>query len=409
MACKKEHFMLSATDTPIDLFIPLFSELEINVAFLVPTENGYSKSIMDATSSVRTLLKLENIHDYEIQMQGQQNKVMIPAHFVYADKTVDSFASLYRPITKKGDPRIWFIDLKNYCSPYNLLALVVMFKEIYVINLSNISIRDSFLSRGDVYQLIYSAKKTVMGIAEELLAKLHDIHAKGYIPSITKGAPGVGDTLENALGISRNNSKLPDYKGIELKTWRSSKEGKKKDNRSTLFTKVPDEGLTYREILKRYGKFQTPKGEDKPRLQLYETFKTTRVNAYDLILELDSKQDKLLIDHVKPDTLKKTFVSAWLMENLRNTLLQKHRETFWIEADAIIRNGEELFRYDRVTHTKKPNVSLLEPLLENGTITVDLAAHIDPDTKKYRDHGVLFKIKHEDIHLLLGTPEFYDL
>lgn len=401
--------MLSATDTPIEPFIPFFSELEINVAFLVPTETGYAKSIMDATSSVRALLKFENIHDYDIQEQGPQNKVIIPAHFVYPDKTVDSFASLYRPITKSGDPRIWFRDLKKYCSPYNLLAIVVMFKEIYVINLSSFPIKTSFLSRGDIYQLIYSAKKAAMGIAEELLAKLQDIHAKGYIPSITKGDPGVGDTLENALGISRNNSKLPDYKGIELKTWRASKEGKKKDNRSTLFTRVPDEGLTYREILEKYGKIQIPKGKDKPRLQLYETFKTTRANAYDLILDLDLKEDKLLIDHVKPDTLKKTYVSGWLMENLRNTLLQKHHETFWIEADSIIRNGEELFRYDRVTHTKKPNVSLLEPLLENGTITVDLAAHIDLETKKYRDHGVLFKIKHDDIHLLLGTPEHYEL
>lgn len=72
------------------------------------------------------------------------------------------------------------------------------------------------------------------------------------------------------------------------------------------------------------------------------------------------------------------------MKNLRENLLQKHHETFWIEASSIINNGVEMFRYDRVIHTKKPNVSLLEPLLENGTITVDLAAHIDVETKIQR-------------------------
>lgn len=30
---------------------------------------------------------------------------------------------------------------------------------------------------------------------------------KGFIPSITRDDPGVGDTLEHELGISRNNSK----------------------------------------------------------------------------------------------------------------------------------------------------------------------------------------------------------
>ena len=135
--------MLTASDTNIGQFIPCFAELGINVAFLVPTQTGYEKSIMDATFPVRNLLLNENIHNYETQLQGPDNKVLIPAHFVYLDKVVDTFASLYRPMTKSGDPRIWFKDLKKYCSPYNLLALVIISSEIYVLNLSNISIKNS--------------------------------------------------------------------------------------------------------------------------------------------------------------------------------------------------------------------------------------------------------------------------
>lgn len=72
----------------------------------------------------------------------------------------------------------------------------------------------------------------------ELLHKIQLIHNQGFIPSITRGDPGVGDTLEHALGISRNNAKTPDYKGIELKAARLSRDGAARHSiKSTLFTR----------------------------------------------------------------------------------------------------------------------------------------------------------------------------
>ena len=49
--------MLKMSDTNIEKFIPLFSETGVPVAFLVPTPTGYEKAIMDATETVRALLK----------------------------------------------------------------------------------------------------------------------------------------------------------------------------------------------------------------------------------------------------------------------------------------------------------------------------------------------------------------
>ena len=69
--------MLSKSDVPIDLFIRFFASAEINVAFLVPTETGYNKSIMDATAPIRDLLVQEKIHDFNTQKQGPENKVLI--------------------------------------------------------------------------------------------------------------------------------------------------------------------------------------------------------------------------------------------------------------------------------------------------------------------------------------------
>lgn len=399
--------MISMADTNLNTFLPTFASAGVPVAFLVPTPTGFGKSIMDATFSVRKLLFDAGVHDYSSQLQGPENKVLIETYLVSPDTLIKTETSLYRPRTKMGDPRIWIYRLKQYCYPCNLLALTILGKKLYVFNLSNPSIGTSLISGGFCKDVLDEISQQENAIANELLGKLREIHNQGFLPSITDGDPGVGDTLEHALGISRNNIAAPDYKGIELKTTRLTRYGKKKaTTRSTLFTKVPDEGMTYRQIVDNYGKIQTPRDSAIARLQLYETLRYSRANAYDLVLSLDSGNDKLLIEHESNNS--RSFVSAWFMDTLRHSLLTKHKETFWVKAQSEMKNNQEYFRYDIVFHTKHPNVSLLEPLIETDKITVDLAAHYKPDGK-WRDHGVLFKMNPEDLSLLLGEPVEYIL
>ena len=398
--------MLAKTDTPIEGFLPFFASTGISVAFLVPTETGYKKSIMDATASVRYLLMSENVHDYETQLQGPENKKLVETYFVTSSSTVPSCASLYRPVTKKGDPRIWFSNLKKYCQPCNLLALVVLDGKIFVFNLSNPQIATSLLNRGYAYDIIQEGILKSRAISNELLSKMRAIHQLGFIPSVTKGDPGVGDTLERALGIERNNKPTPDYKGIELKAKRINQKSK---TRNTLFTQVPDEGMTYRQIVEKYGKWQTPKNSKEPnRLQLYETFRVSRPNAYDLQLAVEEEKDRLNIVHYNQISSTTAFVSAWYISHLKSRLEEKHSETFWVKATAEYVGETEYFRYDEVIHTRKPNTSLMVPLLEKDKITVDLAAHFKPDGK-WRDHGVLFKMMPNDLPLLFGEPLHYVL
>ena len=128
--------MLAMSDINIEQFLPLFADIGVAVAFLVPTPTGYKKSIMDAIGPVRALLKDEGIHDYGMQKQGPEAKKMWPSFFVTAEGLIETRASLYRPVTKKGDPRIWFKNLRRYCNPCNLLSLFVFENKIYVLNLS---------------------------------------------------------------------------------------------------------------------------------------------------------------------------------------------------------------------------------------------------------------------------------
>ena len=401
--------MLSAADVPLEPFLAQFAQLNIPVAFLVPTQTGYTKSIMDATAPVRELLEDAKVHVYEEQLQGPENKKKVDAYFVYPDHLKKTEASLYRPKTKHGDPRIWFSGLKQYCDPYNLLALVVIDDAIYVVDLSNPDIAQSLIDGGYVRSLLRADDAGESIIERELFRKIQAIHDKGFLPSVTEGDPGVGDTLEHALGINRNNDKNPDYKGIELKTLRAKRNGKaKKTTRSTLFSQVPDGGLKYREILDAYGKMQIPRNKDKPRFQLYETFRVAHVNGYGLLLDVDDASDRLYILHQDTETGKQTRVSWWDMSGLRKRLLQKHPRTFWITAESEMISGVEHFLYTKILYTKNPNAALLTPLLASGVITVDLAAHIT-EAGKYRDHGVLFKIEKKNLPLLFANPEEFIL
>lgn len=401
--------MLAMSDINIDQFFPVFANTGVPVAFLVPTPTGYGKAIMDAVAPVRELLKNAHVHDYMAQQQGPAAKMLVESYFVGPDRLIETSASLYRPVTKKGDPRIWFSNLKRYCAPRNLLALIVIDRKLFVINLSDPLVAQSLWNKGYVYDILCEAAHKDAQVAEELRRKIQEIHDRGFLPSITRGDPGVGDTLEDALGIRRNNAKTPDYKGIELKTTRLTRNGAaRQSTRSTLFTKVPDEGMSYRQIVDKYGKIQTPRDSSTARLQLYETLRASRANAYQLVLGVDSNGDKLKMWFRDADTNTDTYVSAWSLQSLREALLVKHHETFWVKAVSETRNGIEYFRYDKILHTKNPNVSLLAPLLESDKITVDLAAHYTPDGK-FRDHGMLFKMKPQDIPLLLRDPVEYDL
>lgn len=78
--------MLSAADVPLGPFLAKFAQLNVPVAFLVPTQTGYGKSIMDATAPVRELLEDAKVHVYEEQLQGPANKKKVDSYFVHPDR-----------------------------------------------------------------------------------------------------------------------------------------------------------------------------------------------------------------------------------------------------------------------------------------------------------------------------------
>lgn len=378
--------------------IKVLTKNQVSLSLIEPTATGLKKSIMDATGSVRSFLKTNNIHDYDFQGQGPENKVMVPA-LIYEDlRTINSNASLYRPRTKNGDPRIWFSGLTKIANPNDIVAIIYYEGQFHVFNLTRLDIEG--ILKSDIHsplkELILEINGKANEISLELLGLLREVAHRGPILSMVDADTSVGRTLETLLGININSSRQPDYKGIELKSFRSNR-----DNRKNLFAQVPDWNLSKfkssAEILDNFGYWR---GDD---FKLYCTVSATTKNSQGLSLNLDQDIKQLIENSDKPEV--GDFV-VWPLETLHNRLLEKHKETFWVEADSSYIDGKEYFQYTLVEHTKSPIVSQFDLLIDQGIITLD---HLIKRNQQGRvvEKGPLFKIKPRGIDLLFPPSEKY--
>ena len=380
--------------------LSLLTQNSVSLTLIQPTETALRKSIMDATGPVRSYLKSSGIHDFNLQSQGEANKVLLDSFIIKNEKLLKKKTSLYRPKTKEGDPRIWIYGLKKHANPDDIIGLIWFDNILYAINLTQLDVKAQLDSDdpNPLKELVEAINDVTNSVAEELLFKLRKLAESGPIKSLLDADTSVGRTLETALGIDINSSKKPDYKGIELKSFRANK-----GNRKNLFAQVPNWKLSKfkssTEILDAFG---YKRGSD---FKLYCTVSTQTRNSQGLKLKLDDDVEQLIENSDKPEI--GDFV-VWTLEKLHERLLKKHNETFWISAETVISEGAMYFNYTSVEHTRKPIPSQFDILLEQGIITVD---HLIKRTKTggAREKGPLFKIKPNSLDLLFPPSKKYIL
>ncbi len=380
--------------------LKILTQNQVSVSIIEPTETALKKSIMDATGSVRYYLKENDVHDYAQQGQGPNNKVIIDTLIYLETEVVKSNASLYRPKTKKGDPRIWFSGLKRYASPNDLIAILAFDNKLHIFNLTTLDIVKllSDKNKNPLKELIEEINGDANQIAFELLGMLRKIASSGPIPSIVAADTSVGRTLESLLGIDINSSKKPDYKGIELKSFRGNR-----SNRKNLFAQVPNWKISkFKSSAEILNSFGYERGDD---FKLYCTVSAITRNSQGLKLRLDSELRYLAENSNKNDV--GDFV-VWTLDKLHERLQEKHKETFWVEAESIIINEKEHFLYKLVEHTRKPINSQFDILINQGIITLD---HLIKRNSKGKvvEKGPLFKIKPKGINLLFPPSIKYSL
>lgn len=406
--------MLSSADVSVQQVLRYFTKRGLEVGLLVPTGTGMAKGIMDATGNVRGLLRNSGLHDFDTQPQGTAHKRKITTRLVTSSGIVGTTTSLYRPVTKHGDPRLWIYGLAQHAEPGNVLVLIASgTDELLVINASNaglvpgvdppagsrLEIRD--IAGIDIEALLAPLIATSNEVAVELLGMMHAIAGNWHrgIPGLRRDTE-VGRLLEELLGIRANSSRSPDYKGIEIKSGRS-----RSTTRQTLFAKVPDWSISHLKssaaILEVFGYER----DERHARQLRCTVSSKKANTQGLFLALNTEQTHLLEASNKPTTPK---VVAWQMQDLKDALQKKHPETFWVTASSRRAGEFEEFRYDHVLHTKKPMVNALPTLLDAGVVTVDhlITRSLEGQVK---EKGPLFKIWRKDMDLLFPPGDFYSL
>lgn len=377
---------------------------QIEFATIQVTETGLQKSILDATAPVRTYLLEKGIHNYATQIQGPENKKIIGTYILAGFELKETQTSLYRPITKKGDPRLWVYNIRNHINPNEIFALIAHENKLYIINLSQLDIESIYKSlvENPIRDLINEINKQMNSISDELLEKIRCLMSD-WMPTSILADTGIGRAVESKLGIPMNDSKMPDYKGIELKSKRE-----KANVRSNLFTQAPYWELSHykngKSIVDKYGYIP----DNYTHKCLHVTLSALKPNPQGLGLSVNYDKEWLeangykLEPNIKGIYEKIEDVSVWRLVDLHNRLLTKHRETFWIDVDNMIRGNCEYFRVTTIEHTKNPIPSQFDTLLEQGKITVDFLLCRDSGGDTYS-----FKVDKKNRALLFPESEIY--
>ena len=393
--------MLSLSNIDVTETLSWFRSNSFKVSFLVPTETGLNKSIMDATQDFREFLASENMHVFDEQKQGTENKKLIETILISKNQMYETQTSLYRPQTKSGDPRLWVYELGKHAKSGDLLAFLISENKLIVINCSNstLSKLENFLvEKMKVLSFVSSPA------SDELLSKLKEISSRGYIKSLRDGDTGVGFTLESLLGITANSSKNPDYKGIEIKSSR------KRNNKGTLLSMVPNWKISN---LKSADELVLKRGRENPDWgglkTLYHTIRGDKANNWGLKLDLD---DQFIYQSFENGEITEKDV-CWVLNDLGERLTKKHRETFWVEVDTRGLKGNEEFHYKKILHTGDIDLSMIPTLIKNGIISLDyLLWERGENWKEYTSKtgfDFLWKIQNKNKDLLFKFIKSYEL
>ncbi len=396
------------TDIERDRIKKLTAE-SVDLTLIQPTRTGLEKGIMDATAPVRNYLREKGVHDFDLQGRGgREHGVKLGARVLDGGSSTSTTVSLYKPSakpTREGDPRIWFYGLPWHAGPDDMLAVIVHDGEIFALNITRVDVAHVLDTQrsGPLWDLLQSIGSKATAVAGELLGELRDIARRGLVPSVmnTRADTAVGRTLETELGIAINSAKEPDYRGIELKSYRRRQGAR--ENRKTLFAQVPDWSISKfkssRQILEAFGY------ERGPDFKLYCTVSARGANSQGLSFDLDGTAG--LLNEVSDRRDIGAFAS-WSLRDLRETLARKHNETFWVSADVENIGGLDHFRFRDVIHTRQPIASQFDILVEQGEITMD---HLVKRNAKGRvsEKGPLFKINGSSLDLLFPPSKTYAL
>jgi len=240
---------------------------------------------------------------------------------------------------------------------------------------------------------------------DSLIIELQKIAEMGWIENARHGnAGGIGNTLEDLLGIEENNLPIPNAAEWELKTQRLNT-----SSLTTLFHIEPSPRAVKfvpQVLLPKYGWKHKEAGERHPESEMSfrQTIHGKSTSDRGFMVKKDKKNRKVSIsfDHTKvaekhTDWLKSVEQRIglgelnpqpyWGFDDLEHKIGTKLLNCFYVQAEVKRKDGKEYYKYSKVTMLQKFSFSGFLHELENGNILVDF------DARTGHNHGTKFRMR----------------
>ncbi|MHC4738588.1 MAG: MvaI/BcnI family restriction endonuclease [Planctomycetota bacterium] len=240
---------------------------------------------------------------------------------------------------------------------------------------------------------------------EDLINALKDIRNKGWIPNSRHGnAGGVGNTLEDMLGIEENNLPIPNAAEWELKCQRSST-----SSLTTLFHMEPSPRairFVPAVFLPKYGwphqqaGSKYLEGEMSFRQTINGLSRTDR--GFGVAIDYKSKKVVISFDSSQVDARHNEWLETvekrvgleeldpqpyWGFDDLFHKAGTKLLNCFYVQADVKRVEGKEQFRYSKIMMLQKFSLDEFLKAIEKGNLLIDF------DARSGHNHGTKFRLR----------------
>ena len=240
---------------------------------------------------------------------------------------------------------------------------------------------------------------------QDLINALKEIKNRGWIPNARPGnAGGVGNTLEDLLGIEENNLPIPNAAEWELKCQRSATAAL-----TTLFhmepspralkwvtnVLLPNYGWTHELAGIRYtfdersfrqtihGLNTSDRGfkieVDEVNRRILVSFDSSKV-ALRHAQWLENVKNRIGLDELNPQPY-------WGFDDLYHKAGTKLLNTFYVEVEVMKSGDQEFFHYNRVLILQGFSVDNFVTALAQGHVLVDF------DARTGHNHGTKFRLR----------------
>lgn len=247
---------------------------------------------------------------------------------------------------------------------------------------------------------------------QDLITKLKQISSKGWISNNRHdNVGGIGNTLEDLLGIKENNLPIPNSAEWELKSQRLCT-----TSLTTLFHSEPSPRAILfvpQVLLPMYGWTHEEAGNkySNNEMSFRQTIHGKSRSDRGFMVLIDREEEKVLISFSAKDVdprhdewLKLVKIRAglgeldpqpyWGFDDLEHKIGTKLLNTFYVQAEVKTECKKEYYHYVRVTMLQKFGFEKFLKALEEGKILVDF------DARTGHNHGTKFRMRQNCLPML---------